>query len=324
MQSQQVDSVSQHRSVRLTINGARNLSDRPNGSKLDCFCVISISDSDRIFTTWIQSGSSNPVWNESFVLSVTELSCVLVQVFDSDVSRTPRLIGHAVLTPLHNPLHDVLNSNGTPVNDSAPLKSDGLFGNQLLDYELSTDTQQETEAPIPSTLIPREKARRYTQYITLYSTPILALFWLTYRTETVSQTFSFTALPPPAPPAGANHQGHAYALWSVVSSIFPPVSYGISAEMSPTRLPEPVRDHRPNQRTVTLRRGSRLNHGDIRQLWVPGPSNNLEVDIRIFGRSLRVLVPFVFLSRSPEGIAISVTPFSLTSFGMAKTEPLPL
>jgi len=313
-----VDPVLQRRLISLTIDRAHNLSDRADGSKLDCFCVISISDDDQIFVTWIQPGTSEPVWGEHFVLSVTEVSAVLIQVFDTDRGGSHRLIGYTIFTPLHNSRFDI--RSGNPVYESSPLRCDGLFGNQFLDYVLSSDIQQSNvnAAPSTSTLSPQGHAQRIAYYITLYATPLLSPLSLTYRVEEVSQTLGPTGQTLPAGLGRTNTQGQAQAAWFAVSTLIPSISYGFSFEQSPTRLPDPVREP-----PVAFQPGSRINLGSIGRQWVPGLFNPLEVNIPVFGRRISVSVPFIVHSRTPQGFALSVIAPSL-SWGIARARPLPL
>ena len=230
-----------------------------------------------------------------------------------------RLIGQAIFTSLHNPFQDVYTPEGNNVNKSAPLRCNGVLGNSVLEYSISTDTDHPTDAT-PDTLTPRGPVRRMTQCFTFYSSPVITLFSLTYRLETVSQTFNLTNTTT-SPTRLGRGDGQAYAVWVAVASIIPSISYGISFEKSPTRLPAPSRDP-PQYTWVAFKWGAGLNRGGIRRQWVPGPSNHLEVNIRLWTRELRLLVPFVSFTRSEEGFALSMTVFGLTSFGLAKTRPL--
>jgi hypothetical protein len=287
--------------------------------------VVSFSDSDEIHATWTQPETSDPVWDESFVISTSELSNVLIQVFDSGVTP-PQLLGHSVLNILHVHGH-LLGSNGNAVSDSAPLKCAGVFGGQYLDYEVSTD-QHRTSAlaapAAPSLLTPRGKARRVTVYTALRMAPIISFVWIAYRIETEEQSFSLIVSTPPALARQARRGGRAQAVWVVISNmvLILPSVVGYSIEFSPTRLPQPDR--------------ARDTIGDIGQLWVPESSSDQSRTVwslvgtllpRTVWNLVGTVLPWVAVTRSQRSILVSFNSPLLINFisgGMARTEPLEL
>jgi hypothetical protein len=133
---------------------------------------------------------------------------------------------------------------------------------------------------------------------------------LTCRVEEVSRMLGPTGQ---TPLAGL---GQAQAAWCAVFTPIPSMSFGVSIEQSPTKLPDPV------QEPLAFQSESRMSQGSIGRERAPGPFNPVAVDIPFFGRrQISESIPFLLHSFTPQGFALSVIVPGI-SYGTARTRPL--
>ncbi|KAJ7903054.1 hypothetical protein B0H13DRAFT_1882311 [Mycena leptocephala] len=228
--------LSKFRSVRLAIKGMRGQMTRESGALRDCFVLVSIEETNQLFTTLVAPHAEEPRWNESFDISVSELSNVLIEIFDTLTDGEATCCGYAVITPLHISGYDLLNASGE-ISTWVPIRMNGSFGTPTLEIGLILDpTGPALDALMAESIRNRSgTTTRLTTYHTFSFPPIIPVFTCVYRIESVTEHFILSknhaadVSPPPA-----SHSSPAYAYW--VSTFFGT----ICVESSPKRLPDRV------------------------------------------------------------------------------------
>jgi hypothetical protein len=228
--------------VRMTVRQLLNVPRDPDGAASDYFVAIYVKDRDVKFATEVQTlqnQTSDLVWDESFDLAITQLSSVLIEVYDLREVRNgvniPRW--HAVVLPLSDPLHDLLNSDGGTLQSSAHLRSpNGQFiNNMMLHFSLALNPTD----PIPylqnNSLLPASPRNitRYTTYITWRFPPLISILSVEYMLQTETQNYAQPSNPGEALPL-------ASAKWASTGSTVSMYAYGFSREFSPTVLPPSI------------------------------------------------------------------------------------